>query len=49
MSVGLLAIVTAIYVAVAVNYGRGGKWGMCLVFLAYALANVGLIIEAKRP
>ena len=33
-----------IYVMVAVDYMRRHEWGMCVVFGAYALANVGLIM-----
>jgi hypothetical protein len=29
-------------------YASSGRVGMCLAMLAYALANVGLIIDASR-
>jgi hypothetical protein len=47
MSTTLLIIVTAIYLGVAVNEIRQGNGAMCLVFAAYALANVGLILQLK--
>lgn len=28
-------------------YAAQGRYGMCLAMLAYALANVGLILDAK--
>lgn len=37
-----LMIVALIYLAVAVVYGCEGKWGMCLAFVAYSIANLGL-------
>lgn len=43
MSTPLLAIVTMIYLGVGVSELRAGRPAMCLVFAAYALANVGLI------
>lgn len=49
MNAGLLLFVGAIYLAVAVSYGRAGRWGMCLAFVAYALANVGFALDARRP
>lgn len=45
MSNLLLAIVTVIYLGVAVGYWREGRREMALVFVAYALANCGLILE----
>ena len=47
MSATLLIIVTAIYLGVAVNEMRLGNGAMCLVFGAYALANVGLILQLR--
>lgn len=44
----LLAVVGCIYLAVAYDYYRHGKNGMCLAFIAYALANVGFIIASWR-
>jgi hypothetical protein len=28
-------------------YAAQGRWGMCLAMCAYALANVGLILDAR--
>lgn len=38
-----LVAVTLLYLLQAVAYYRTGRFGMCLVFVAYALANAGLI------
>lgn len=29
-------------------YAPQGRWGMCLAMLAYAAANLGLIMDATR-
>ncbi len=47
MSTTLLIIVTAIYIGVAVNEIRQGNGAACLIFGAYALANVGLILQLR--
>lgn len=47
MSSTLLIIVTLIYLGVAINEIRQGNGAMCLVFGAYALANVGLILQLR--
>ena len=46
MSPLLLLIVAVIYVVVAVNYANNRQWGMCLAFVAYAISNVGFILDA---
>lgn len=43
MSTPLIALVTLIYVGVAVSEAYAGRAGRCLVFIGYAFANVGLI------
>lgn len=48
MGAALLALVTVVYAAVAVTYARDHRWGMCLAFVAYALANVGFILDLVR-
>lgn len=48
MSATLLAVVAVIYVTVAVGYARDHRWGMCLAFVAYALANVGFILDLVK-
>ena len=48
MSAGLLAVVTVLYTGVAAGYARDQRWGMCLAFVAYAVANVGFILDAVR-
>ena len=44
MSSWLLGFVGFIYLAVAFDYFRQHDYGMCLSFIAYALANLGFII-----
>lgn len=48
MSAALLTVVSCIYLGVAVAYMREGRWGMAVAFVAYALANVGLILDARK-
>jgi hypothetical protein len=48
MSAGLLLFVGNIYLLVAIQYYVHGRNGMCLAFLAYALANVGFAWDAWR-
>jgi hypothetical protein len=47
MSVVLISIVTLIYLGVAVTYMFEGKAGFALTFLAYAIANVGIMMAAR--
>lgn len=42
-----IGTVTLLYFATAVNYGVKGNYPWCLIWFAYALANVGLIWAAK--
>lgn len=49
MTAGLLLFVGGIYLMVAFGYARAGRWGMCLAFVAYALANVGFALDARKP
>jgi hypothetical protein len=43
-----LGIPMAMYVGQGiVVYAAQGRWGMCVAMCAYALANVGLIMDAK--
>lgn len=48
MSVYLLAIVASIYLFVAGDYFLSERYGMGLAFLAYAVSNVGFILEAIK-
>lgn len=48
MSAPLLGIVAAIYTYVAWDYGMQGRGGMCVAFSAYALSNIGFILDAIR-
>ena len=43
MSTPLLLTVAGIYLMVAGSYYVHGRYGMCLAFVAYAVANLGFI------
>lgn len=43
----LLIMVTLAYFGVAIDFGIKGQLGMALAFLAYALANIGLIMASR--
>lgn len=45
MGKGLLSLVAVIYLGVAVSYWRQSRPGMALAFVAYALANLGFVID----
>lgn len=45
MSTPLLALVALAYVWVTVDYIRLGRYGMALAFGAYAIANIGFILD----
>lgn len=47
MNAILLSVVAVIYASVAVGYALDGRWGMCLAFVAYAIANIGFVIDLK--
>jgi hypothetical protein len=49
VSGALLGLVGLVYIWVALDYAWSGRWGMALAFLAYALANVGLILDFWKP
>lgn len=49
MNTTLLLITSLIYAWVAVGFVRENRWSMAFVFAAYALANVGLALDAKQP
>jgi len=40
------AAVMVLYLAAALGYGLHGQRGLCLAYVAYAVANVGLIVAA---
>jgi hypothetical protein len=44
----LIAIVTLIYVGVAISFWLEGRPGMAITFAGYSLANIGLILEAMK-
>ena len=45
MSIALLGGVAFAYLWVALNYGRAHRWGMMIAFMAYALSNVGFMVD----
>jgi hypothetical protein len=49
MSAGLLLLVAAVYVWVAIGFLRHGRPGMALAFVAYAISNLGFAWEAWKP
>lgn len=46
MNVWLLGLVAAIYAYVACDYFTAGRFGMGVAFSAYAISNVGFILDA---
>ena len=47
MNVWLLCIAGLINIGIAVQYLYVGRWGMALTFLAYCVANMGLLWDAQ--
>lgn len=47
MSAWLIALTGVIYLGVAVEQGIKSNWPMTVVYVGYALANVGLYALAK--
>lgn len=47
MSIGLLVGVCVAYGWVGISYYRAGRYGMMVAFIAYALANVGFILDLR--
>ncbi len=48
MSIWLIGIVTIIYLGVAISYWLEGNKGLCITFVSYAGANIGLIIASVK-
>ncbi len=48
MTTGLLLFVGGIYVIVAGSYWQQGRKAMTLAFIAYALSNLALALDARR-
>ena len=48
MSSWLIALVTLIYIGVAISYWREGNTGMSIAFTGYAFANLGFIVAGVR-
>lgn len=48
MSAPLVWLVTAIYLAVALNEGLKGSPGWCMTYIGYAFANIGIIVAMKQ-
>jgi len=47
MSSWLIAFVGVIYIACAVDFGFKANWAMCITFIGYAFANIGLYLAAR--
>lgn len=48
MTVTTLSVVSVLYLFTALGYYRNAQYGMAGAFFAYALANLGFILEALR-
>lgn len=48
MSASLLGLVGVVYAYVAIQYWLGGRPGMALAFIAYAISNFGFILDLKK-
>lgn len=44
----LLIIVGVIYIVVGIKYYLNGDIGLCIAFISYALANVGLYLSGAK-
>ncbi len=44
----LLLVVSILYTATGIAYVFSGRGAMCLVFVGYTIANVGLMIDALK-
>lgn len=44
MSAVLVVLVTLAYVGTAIDLGRKGDIGHCIMFAGYAIANLGLLM-----
>jgi hypothetical protein len=42
-----LFVAALLYAWVAFDYATAGRWGMCLAFVAYSIANTGFILDAR--
>lgn len=47
MSAALIAAVGVVYAVIAADLYLAGKPGLALAFAGYAIANIGLFLEAK--
>ena len=48
MSVYLIGVTGVIYAYIGIEQGAKGNLGMCITYLSYALANVGLALSATK-
>jgi hypothetical protein len=48
MSGGLIILTGLIYAYVSLEQGVKGNWAMCVVYVGYAFANIGLYLLATR-
>ena len=47
MNTFLLFFIGILYVIIGINYYLDDKTGLCIAFIAYALANVGLWMAGR--
>jgi hypothetical protein len=43
----LIILVTLAYVGTAIDLGRKGDMGHCVMFIGYSLGNLGLLLALK--
>jgi hypothetical protein len=43
----LIILVTLAYVGTAIDLGRKGDFGHCVMFIGYSLGNLGLLLALK--
>ena len=48
MNPWLLATVAVLYASIAIQYIINGRPWMCLVFVGYAIAQIGFVIDAIK-
>ena len=48
MGIPLVIVVTLIYASVGVGECRMGRWGLGIMFVGYAIANLGIIWQMSK-
>ena len=47
MSLVLVAAVTLAYLGTAISLCLAQRWGFCIMFTGYFIANIGVLMEMK--